>query len=315
MQREHRNQLLDLIPKLVQRPGFESLVRRIAAADGILDEVPDHSSYNTAVEFIVDAAIERGWSKQLGEELGREYPNRTELAEIFRDESRPGGRRGWHRLWNDRAILATVSILAFGFGATFILTSVIAALTMSEPTETAVTVLHVMAALGAGSLVAAVVGVATRRLAVVQCAIVMTSSGLAACVIMMLVDPIRGLVEGPRPAIVIVRPDVNARAMISPNLESPFVIRVGARRTPVPASGVAIGIGPMPVDVLATYRAVVATGEPTRLMVRMHRGRPTKIEVMYEGNACKPLIIDPAIKTLWEFRFVDCLHTSSRPSR
>jgi hypothetical protein len=306
MVREHRNQLLDLIPKLVQRPGFEILVRRIAAAEGILDEVPGASSYNAAVEFIVDAAIERGWSKQLGVELIREYPNRPELAEIFRTALSPAVRTGWRRLWNDRAVLAKGSALASGIGAALILISVVAALTMSEPTDAALTALRIMAAVGAGGLAVAVTGIATRRLAFVQCAAVMTSFGLVACVSTLLADPIRALAEGPRPVIVIVRPDVNALAMISPNRESPFAITVRGRSITVPPTGVAIGIGPMPAEVMATYRDAVATGEPTRLLVRMRRGRATKVEVTHRGNACKPLMIDPAMKTIWEFLFVDC---------
>jgi hypothetical protein len=163
--------------------------------------------------------------------------------------------------------------------------------------------------------VAAIASIATRRLSIVQRVMVTTSCGLIVGVTMLITDPIYLLAEGPHPAIAIVLPDVNARAMISPNLDSPFAIRIGGRLIAVSATGVAIGIGPIPVEDMVTYRSVVANGEPTRLPVRMHRGRTTNVEITYEGKACKPLEIDPAIKTIWKFQFVDCPRSPSPPSR
>ncbi|MEO8703781.1 MAG: hypothetical protein ABI867_27270 [Kofleriaceae bacterium] len=78
---EHRNLLIDVVPKLLPQADFRNLIKAIAQT-GILAEVPGNASYNEEVTFIVDAAIERRWVRALTSELAAKFVNREELVQI-----------------------------------------------------------------------------------------------------------------------------------------------------------------------------------------------------------------------------------------
>ena len=101
MRLEHRNLLIDIIPKLLSRLDFENLVRAVGHA-GVLNRLSTGLSYDQATNFIIDAASEEGWVADLIDRLAAQFPNRSEFsvikaglgAENPRVESPPSTRPG-----------------------------------------------------------------------------------------------------------------------------------------------------------------------------------------------------------------------------
>jgi hypothetical protein len=301
MKLDHRNLLIDIIPDLLARANFENLIRGIGQTD-VLHEVPGEASYREAVTFILDAAIERGWAKPLLEALVKEFPNRSELTPVLAGLGSESPRRPWA----ERQLPAWAPFVAFGIGVVLVLIPVIVALALDAPASSTLAPLRFVVAIGAASLVVAIASIAGRKLVLTYRVVVMASGAVIVFVIALVWHPLGGLAKAPPVVIAFVRPDINARAMISPNQESPFAIELEGKRLAVPAQGVAIGVGRIPMQVMRMYHREVERGEPPRLLVALPAGKPTAIEVTYEGRRCKPLIIEPPTRTIWEFQFVDC---------
>jgi hypothetical protein len=81
MRLEHRNLLIDIIPKLLVRLDFENLVRAVGQA-AVLNRVAGGASYDQATNFIVVAASEEGWVAALNDQLAARFPNRSEFVDI-----------------------------------------------------------------------------------------------------------------------------------------------------------------------------------------------------------------------------------------
>ncbi len=81
MRLEHRNLLIDIIPKLLARLDFENLVRAVGQT-AVLNRVPGGASYDQAATFIVVAASEEDWVADLNDRLAAQFPNRNEFGVI-----------------------------------------------------------------------------------------------------------------------------------------------------------------------------------------------------------------------------------------
>lgn len=78
----HRNLLVDIIPKLLPLVGeFNALLATIGHGD-VVHRVPAQASYNIAVSFVVQVALEERWEKELSAALLKRFPNREELKVI-----------------------------------------------------------------------------------------------------------------------------------------------------------------------------------------------------------------------------------------
>jgi hypothetical protein len=79
---EHRNLLIDAIPRIIgNRVNFDNLLRAIGQA-AILAEIAGGASYKEAATFVVDAAIARGWIQALVTKLVQDFPNTAELDAV-----------------------------------------------------------------------------------------------------------------------------------------------------------------------------------------------------------------------------------------
>jgi hypothetical protein len=84
MQLEHRNLLIDSIPRiLANRLNFENLLRAIGQA-AIIAEFPSNASYNVVAAFTVDAAVARNWIQVLVTRLVQDFPGTAELDAVNR---------------------------------------------------------------------------------------------------------------------------------------------------------------------------------------------------------------------------------------
>ena len=79
---EHRNLLIDIIPKLVpHRLDFVNLLAAIGQGT-LINNAPVGASYVQETVFVVDKAIDNGWIEDLNEKLATTFPNRTEFVVI-----------------------------------------------------------------------------------------------------------------------------------------------------------------------------------------------------------------------------------------
>lgn len=82
MEQAHRDLLIDVIPKLLPSPiDFTALLQNIGHGD-VLNNVPQPAAYNTTVSFVVLAAKEERWARDLNAALLKKAPNREELKVI-----------------------------------------------------------------------------------------------------------------------------------------------------------------------------------------------------------------------------------------
>lgn len=106
---------------------------------------------------------------------------------------------------------------------------------------------------------------------------------------------------------VIIIPDVQAVAMMTPLQPSPFALSINGRLVPLPKEGVLIGQpADIPEEIRADYRKLVDSGEPLRIRLSLTRQLMGSVTFTYEGRHCNGQTLIPTEKHIWVFYFESC---------
>jgi hypothetical protein len=90
-----------------------------------------------------------------------------------------------------------------------------------------------------------------------------------------------------------------AAASINPDLPSPLTVVVGSTTAELTLKGILLGAQSLPDTARPEYRTHVADGEPTPVDVRLAPGIPVSVTIMFNGQQCGALTIDPSEHHLW----------------